>query len=165
MPLVESYFRNATNVNAVWTYSAQNCMEEFRAEFPEVVVIYRQFQEAVSRCIEVSRESGSVTRKKDRSSRRTDETINAAEEIENEPRTSIRRLAQQMDLSVGTCHAILRKDMHIYPYKITSVQELLPVDPPRRLEFCNWFLNGLNNDDDTLRKSFCTDEAWFHRTD
>ncbi|RZC34585.1 HTH 24 domain containing protein, partial [Asbolus verrucosus] len=67
--------------------------------------------------------------------------------MENEPRTSIRRLAQQMDLSVGTCHAILRKDMHIYPYKITSVQELLPVDPPRRLEFCNWFLNGLNNDD------------------
>ncbi|RZB38953.1 hypothetical protein BDFB_015247, partial [Asbolus verrucosus] len=72
--------------------------------------------------------------------------------MENELRTSIRRLAQQMDLSVGTCHPILHKDMHIYPYKITSVQQLLPVDHPRRLEFCNWFLNGLKNEDDTLRK-------------
>ncbi|RZB38611.1 hypothetical protein BDFB_015233, partial [Asbolus verrucosus] len=58
--------------------------------------------ETVSRCIKVFRETGSVTRKKGsgRPLKRTDETINAVEEImENELRTSIRRLAQQMDLS------------------------------------------------------------------
>ncbi|RZC34442.1 hypothetical protein BDFB_013604, partial [Asbolus verrucosus] len=78
-------------VDVVWTFSVQNCMKEFRTEFPEVVV-YRQFQETVSRCIKVFRETGSVTRKKGsgRPSKRTDETINAVEEImENEPRTSI----------------------------------------------------------------------------
>ncbi|RZC40620.1 hypothetical protein BDFB_015163, partial [Asbolus verrucosus] len=42
--LVESYFRNGTKVDGVWTYSVQNCMEEFRTEFPEVVLVYRQFQ-------------------------------------------------------------------------------------------------------------------------
>ncbi|RZC38165.1 hypothetical protein BDFB_015241 [Asbolus verrucosus] len=47
----------------------------------------KQFQETVSRCIKVFRETGSVTRKKGsgRPSKRTDETINAVEEImENE---------------------------------------------------------------------------------
>ncbi|RZC36811.1 hypothetical protein BDFB_013083, partial [Asbolus verrucosus] len=94
--LVESYFRNGTKVDGVWTYSVQNCMEEFRTEFLEVVLVYRQFQETVSRCIKVFRETGNVTRKKGsrRPLKRTDETINSVEEImENKPRTSIRRLA------------------------------------------------------------------------
>ncbi|RZB66674.1 hypothetical protein BDFB_015144, partial [Asbolus verrucosus] len=69
--LVESYFRNGTKVDDVWTYS-----------------------ETVSRCIKVFRETGSVTRKKGsrRPLKRTDETINSVEEImENKPRTSILR--------------------------------------------------------------------------
>ncbi|RZB89856.1 hypothetical protein BDFB_014964, partial [Asbolus verrucosus] len=53
-------------VDSIWICSVQNCMEEFRVEFPEVVVIYRQLQETASRCIKVFRETGSVTRKKGR---------------------------------------------------------------------------------------------------
>ncbi|RZC39482.1 hypothetical protein BDFB_014618 [Asbolus verrucosus] len=113
--LGKSHFRNGTKFDGVWIYSVQNCTEEFRTEFPD---------ETVSRCIEVFRKSGNVTRKKSsgRPLKRTNETINAVEKImENKPRTSIHRLAQKIDLSVETCYAILHKDMHVYPYKITSV--------------------------------------------
>jgi hypothetical protein len=36
--LIESYFRNRNGlkVNGSWIYSAQNCLEEFIAEFPNV---------------------------------------------------------------------------------------------------------------------------------
>ena len=60
-----------------------------------------------------------------------------AEEIMEETlKTSIR---QQINLSVESTHKLLRKDLEVHPYRITAVQELLPVDFPRRLEFCNWF--------------------------
>jgi hypothetical protein len=38
--LIESYFRNRNGlkVNGSWIYSVQNCLEEFIAEFPNVIV-------------------------------------------------------------------------------------------------------------------------------
>lgn len=165
--MIECYFRNGTKVNGIWAYSIQSCLEEYRAEFPDVVVDYKLFQDTLNRCVKLFRETGSVSRKtgSGRPLKRTAETVDAAREImENAPTTSIRHLSQQVDLSIGTCHTMLHKDMQLYPYRVTVVQELLPVDPPRRLQFCEWFINTLNNDDDTLRKSFFTDEAWFYRT-
>ncbi|RZB40928.1 hypothetical protein BDFB_014359 [Asbolus verrucosus] len=41
--------------------------------------------------------------------------INAVEVImENEPRTSLRRLSQQTDLSVETCRIIVKKELPLY---------------------------------------------------
>ncbi|CAH1366306.1 unnamed protein product [Tenebrio molitor] len=65
------------------------------------------------------------------------------------PGTSIEHLSQQLGVSVGTCHTIVRKDLHLFPYRLTSIttlQELRPGDSERRLEYCNWFLNNLNDD-------------------
>jgi hypothetical protein len=38
--LIESYFRNCNGlkVNGSWNYSVQNCLEEFIAQFPNVIV-------------------------------------------------------------------------------------------------------------------------------
>jgi hypothetical protein len=36
--LIESYFCNGLKVNDSWIYSVQNCLEEFIAEFPNVIV-------------------------------------------------------------------------------------------------------------------------------
>jgi hypothetical protein len=38
--LIESYFRNRNclKMNGSWIYSVQNCLEEFIAEFPNVIV-------------------------------------------------------------------------------------------------------------------------------
>jgi hypothetical protein len=52
--------------------------------------------------------------------------------VENEPKTSLRHLSQQVNLSVKTCRTTLKKDLHLYPYRMTSVPELLAGDPAQR---------------------------------
>jgi hypothetical protein len=80
--------------------------------------------------------------------------------MEDSPTTSIRHLSQQIDLSVGTCQKILKEDLHLFPYRLTAVQELHVNDLPQRLNYCQWFLNTIA--DDVLEKTFFTDEAYFH---
>jgi hypothetical protein len=70
----------------------------------------------------------------------------------------LRRLAQEMDLSYGTCHKILKQDLNLHPYKITVVQELLPRDFPAGIRYCQWFLNHLNNNN-TLDLTIFSDES------
>lgn len=162
--MVESYFRNGRRVEGAWHYSIQDCLEEFRAEFPAVAVDYDRFRTTLNHCVRLFRETGSICRKdgSGRPRQRTAEAIeNVRQVIEDNPRTSIRSLSQQTQLSYGTCQAILKKDLHLHPYRLTSVHELLPVDPPVRLQFCEWFLNTLDNDD-MLETTFFSDEAWFH---
>ena len=65
--------------------------------------------------------------------------------MEGTAKTLIRQLHQQINLTIGTTHKLLRKDLEVYPYDTKAVQELLPVDFPRRSEFCNWFVNMKNN--------------------
>lgn len=63
-------------------------------------------------------------------------------------------------LSVGTCHKALTKRLHLHPYKVTVVQELHPLDYGKRVRYCEWFNENVN--DDLLDQTFFTDEAWFH---
>lgn len=50
----------------------------------------------------------------------------------------------------------------MHPYKVTVVHQLHPVDYERRIRFCEWFNNRMN--DDLLDLTFFSDEAWFHLT-
>jgi hypothetical protein len=54
----------------------------------------------------------------------------------------------------------LKEDLHLFPYRLTAVQELHVNDLPQRLNYCQWFLNTIP--DDVLEKTFFTDEAYFH---
>jgi hypothetical protein len=38
------------------------------------------------------------------------------------------------------------KLLHIRPYKITLVPEILPVDYEKRVRFCNWFINHVHEE-------------------
>lgn len=49
----------------------------------------------------------------------------------------------------------------MHPYKVSTVQQLLPQDFNQRLLFCQWFNDNLNNND-LLDNTFYSDEAWFH---
>src|SRR5699024_11571821 len=77
------------------------------------------------------------------------------------PRISLHKLSLQSGVPMTTCHTIVKKRLHMHLYKITTVQELSPVDFRRRMEYCNWFLNNLD-DNRLLDLSFFSDEAWFH---
>lgn len=64
-------------------------------------------------------------------------------------------------VAYSTCRRALKKDLHMHPYKVTAVQQLLPIDYGQRLQYCEWFNNHLN-DDNILDITFMSDEAWFH---
>jgi hypothetical protein len=72
----------------------------------------------------------------------------------------VRRLSQQVQLSTSTCHNILKKDIHLYPYRLQAVQQLLEADYLVRVEYCHWFLNTMN--ENSLNWSFFSDESWFY---
>ncbi|RZC35534.1 HTH 24 domain containing protein, partial [Asbolus verrucosus] len=77
--------------------------------------------------------TGSVDRKvdSDRPKKRTDQvTENVRQIMEEAPRTSVRRLSQQVELSPATCRNILKKDIHLYPYRLQAVQQLREADYP-----------------------------------
>lgn len=49
----------------------------------------------------------------------------------------------------------------MHPYRVTVMQQLLPVDIPQRIQYCQWFNDNLNTND-ILNVTFMSDEAWFH---
>jgi hypothetical protein len=161
--MVEAYFRNGTKVDGNWEYSVSACFEEFQERFPIVAIVYEQFRQTLHLCLNNFRESGTIGRKagSGQVKKRTQEVIGNVQQImEDSPTTSIRHLSQQIDLSVGTCQKILKEDLHLFPYRLTAVQELHVNDLPQRLNYCQWFLNTIA--DDVLEKTFFTDEAYFH---
>jgi hypothetical protein len=64
--------------------------------------------------------------------------------LETSPRKSLRRLAQQNGVSVGSAWTV-SKLLHVLPYKITIVPEIKPRDYEKRVVFCNSFINILHD--------------------
>ncbi|RZB40873.1 hypothetical protein BDFB_012444 [Asbolus verrucosus] len=54
----------------------------------------------------------------------------------------------------------MKKNLHLFPYHLTSVQEVHKNNFPQRTEFCQWFLGTF--DDNLLQTIFFIDETWFH---
>jgi hypothetical protein len=103
--LIESYFRNGVKVNGSWIYSVQNCLEEFIAEFLNFIVDRKTFEDNLSRCLKLFRESGGVYRRKTTGQplERTAAVTETAREImQNAPHTSIRQLSQRNRLKPVT---------------------------------------------------------------
>jgi hypothetical protein len=74
--------------------SVQNCLEEFIAEFLNVIVDRKTFEDNLSRCVKLFRETGGVYRRKTTGQplKRTAAGIKTAREImQNAPHTSIRQ--------------------------------------------------------------------------
>ncbi|RZC38491.1 hypothetical protein BDFB_011296 [Asbolus verrucosus] len=82
--------------------------------------------------------------------------------MEDEPQLSPGGLSHRApEVSFTTCQRIVRQDRGLYLYKIQVYQELLPHDYNKRVDYCNWFNNMMNNDE-ILDRTFYSDEAWFH---
>jgi hypothetical protein len=65
--------------------------------------------------------------------------------MENAPKTSIRQLSQQISLSLRTTHTTIHKNLHLYPYRVTAMQELKPADYPIILHLYNWLVENVGN--------------------
>lgn len=163
--LIESYFRSGVQENGEWRYSIQACINEFREKFPQVAIDVKNLQNTIVNTVQLFRSTGSILRKEGsgRPSLRTQETVeDVRQRLIDEPTKSLRKLKQEVGLSYGTCQKILKKDLHLYPYKMQVYQELLPADYNRRLLYCQWFMQRLMNNDELLNVTFYSDEAWFH---
>ncbi|RZC32148.1 hypothetical protein BDFB_009023 [Asbolus verrucosus] len=78
--------------------------------------------------------------------------------MEATPSKSIRKLSQQIHLSFGTSHTILKKDLEMFPYKVQIYHKILPRDFVPRVNYCEFCIYIKN----ILDVTFFTDEAWFH---
>jgi hypothetical protein len=122
--IVMSYYRNDTLQNGEWVYSINACKEEFFAKFPNCNIVEANLIAHIRRIVNRFVATGSVEKGKS---------------VGRPP-------VNEADVPLSTCQKIVRKNLNLYPYKITTLQELRPGDSERRLEYCNWFLNNLNDD-------------------
>ncbi|XP_031781661.1 uncharacterized protein LOC116416667 [Nasonia vitripennis] len=80
-----------------------------------------------------------------------------------DPHISIRQIEVRSGISRETVRRITR--LHRYhPYHITLTQELTERDFERRLRFCQWAQERLQNDPHFFRYVMFSDEATFHNT-
>lgn len=80
--------------------------------------------------------------------------------VQENPKTSIRELARNHNLTYYAVHKILHKNK-LFPYKVKLVQHLNENDFEYRIQFCRWFLDNVNNDPNFPTKILWTDESNF----
>lgn len=96
-----------------------------------------------------------------RSARNTRNIDRVSASVERDPETSQNRRAQQLNLSQSSLQRILRKDLHLFPYKIQITQQLKPADKPRRLAYAKFVVNMAQTDRDFWQNIIMSDEAHF----
>lgn len=78
-------------------------------------------------------------KKKDQSAVTKEAMTRVLVHVKTNPRDSIRRIGQVLDLSAASVHRILRTDLKMRPYRIRRIFELKAADPPERIRFAEKF--------------------------
>jgi hypothetical protein len=60
-------------------------------------------------------------------------------------------LAQQTSAPYVSTRSVLKKDLHLHPYKITSEHELKERDNVKRAEYCRWFRDVITANGEDIR--------------
>ena len=79
--------------------------------------------------------------------------------VEETPTISIRRLAQQVNLTNSATYRVLRKKLKLRAYKIPIVQSLSNEARAQRKTFCKWFLQKCASRSTFLQDIWWSDEA------
>lgn len=82
--------------------------------------------------------------------------------IANDPQLSTRRLSAITGISHASVFRILKKE-GLRPYHFTPVQNLLPTDLPRRMEFAQFIMDKTNVNNNFVSNILFSDEATFTR--
>lgn len=100
-------------------------------------------------------------RERKRSVLTEDKLDEIGENLERSPKKSLRKLSQQMDVSLSSARKAT-KLLRLHAYKTTVVHSLQPADHGPRMVFSNWITNAVCNGEVDPEMTFFTDEAWFH---
>ncbi|GFV50640.1 transposable element Tcb2 transposase [Trichonephila clavipes] len=74
---------------------------------------------------------------------------------------SARSVDRTLSLPWSTVHKVLHHMLRRYPYKIKMFQELKPHDDTLRINFANFFLSKISEDDTWVERILWTDEVHF----
>lgn len=127
--------------------------------FPERV---RPSADKFQRLVENLRNFGSFKKPKStaREIQNQDLELNVLLSVEENPDTSTRDIASQMQVSHTTVRYILKKHK-FFPYTPRKVHALGENDPQRRIQFCTFFINKLREDPIFYRCVLWSDECTF----
>lgn len=93
-------------------------------------------------------------------------TPELVEEVEKyfdaNPKSSIRRAAQQLQITPSTLYIVMKKFIKIHPYKVSIGQKLKERDMARRVEFSKQVLGMIERDEINPSQIIFSDEAHFH---
>lgn len=150
--LVENYFRTGS-------YDmAKDALNDLNPAAPV------PHNSTIKRLVDKFRTTGSVHDGK-RSGRPSfdDEDVAAVQgALIDSPKKSLRKVSQQIDMPYASVQKIARKVLHLFPYKISVIQELKSHDCEQRMIFCDWLIAVNEDDPSFLNTCFWSDEAWFH---
>jgi AraC-like DNA-binding protein len=110
------------------------------------------------------RETGSVTRRQYERARPVLTETKMDEILEFfliNPKTSLYRAAQQLQISEPSLRRAVRKELKFCPYKIQILEAKQPGDKEKRLEFALETLALIHLDDSVLSSLWISDEAYF----
>ena len=134
----------------------------FKDEFPEDAIPARQTIYRLSKKFD---ETGSVddTSRSGRPKSATteDNTSLVSETFRRNPHLSQRRAARELNISRSSLQRIM-KELKLKPYRPRLLQALNEDDPHRRVEFCEWFLDSVDEDPTLLDRILWSDEATFY---
>jgi hypothetical protein len=85
------------------------------------------------------------------------------EEVERDPSTSTRAIQRRTGIPRTSVHRILRMEGY-HPYHIRKVQDLLPADYQRRIQFCEDMLRRNRENPEFFDRILWTDESSFTRS-
>ena len=128
-------------VRKYWqTGSFKACQTAFRTEFGE--------RRAPSKCciqklVKKLGTTGNLLTQHAGGRKMSEETIHDVEErLLASPSKSLRRLSQETNLPYSTCQRAAKK-AKLRAYRVSCVQELLPMDHEKRVRFCLWIKDFL----------------------
>ncbi|GBN73493.1 hypothetical protein AVEN_245442-1 [Araneus ventricosus] len=166
-----SRYRVSERIFIVRTYYSNNnspivTQRKFATEFkltttgPSVSTINRLIQKFERRGSVSDDMFGNVARPL---SVKTPEEIERTRKVfERNPRTSIRKAAQQVIIKRESVRQIVVADLQLFPYKIQIHQRLSQRSVEQRLEFANTIVEMIDNDQFDVNMLWCSDEAHFH---
>lgn len=121
----------------------------------------------VSRTIQRFEQSGSVKNLpklgRPKTATTEDQQFEVAQAFIENPRLSIRKAADELEISRNSLHRNL-KILKFHPYKMHLHQELSEDDFDHRVEFCDIIMNRVDQDPRFLHKIVFSDEANFQLT-
>ena len=94
---------------------------------------------------------------------RTPEKIEEVREsVTKSPGASLRRRSLKLGIPKTTTARILKDDLKMFPYRITTHHLLSNDDVTRRLAMCKWFSTKMEEEPDWINNVWFSDEAHFH---